>query len=290
MADSGYNQRGGSGGSWSGGGRQRRGGGGGGSQRPFPTEPPYTAFVGNLPPNSVQGDVDNIFRDLRVRSIRLVRDRETDKFKGYCYVEFEDPDGLREALAFNGAVYGDCQLRIDIAEGRRDDRGGGGRGRGGGRGGGFEDHRGGGRPGSGEYSGGRGESFPRGGGGGRYREDGGHPADNDRGGAYGGGAYNDGGRGFDGRRGYGPRGGGGGGRGSYGGGGGGPPPEEFREPDPEDAARRPKLNLKPRSVADPVNQLAEGIQRAKLFGDAKPREEAAEEEKRKLSTTSSGEA
>ena len=64
--------------------RNRRGGGGGGydrdqgyggnrggagnysNEKPFPTEPPYTVFVGNLPMETVQGDVDHIFSELPV--------------------------------------------------------------------------------------------------------------------------------------------------------------------------------------------------------------------------------
>lgn len=61
--DDGYGDGRGSGGSSS---------GGGGSRRPFPTEPPYTAFVGNLPYRLVQGDVHNIFEDLKVRPLALI--------------------------------------------------------------------------------------------------------------------------------------------------------------------------------------------------------------------------
>jgi len=274
------------------------GGGGRRQPKPFPEEGPYTAYVGNLPNGMVQGDIEFMFQGTQIRNVRLVRDRETDKFKGFCYVEFEDAESLREALGFDGAKLEDNFIRVDIAEGKRGDRDGRGGGRGG-RGGGFRDR------------GGR-----DGGGGGR---DGGYNNEyrNNR---YDDGGYRGGGRdrggyenrsGYDNRRGgYNRERGGGGGygrndndgygqQGGYRGGGGGGrdhhpnfgmrrdrrdsdrrqpyTQEEFKEPSAEEAAARPRLKLLPRTVKDPVNAVADSLQQAKIFGGAKPREDRESE-------------
>ncbi|XP_002155675.1 eukaryotic translation initiation factor 4H isoform X1 [Hydra vulgaris] len=211
----------------------RRGGGGGGDtsgRHDVPNEPPFVAYVGNLPYQCVQGDIDAIFNDLKVKSVRLVRDRETDKFKGFCYVEFEDQKSLLSAIEFDGAEFADRNLRVNVAP-ARDKKEGGGRGRGRGRGG---------------HEGGRG-----------------------------GGSHDDG---FRSNRGHSDR--GGGDRWNRGGGGGShrqerrqPHLEEFKEPNPEELSRRPKLNLLPRSTKEPVLEVADKVQQLNIFGGAKPRDE-----------------
>lgn len=48
------------------------------------------------------------------------------RFKGFCYVEFENLSDLEQALALNGYVVIDNNaIKIDVADGKRNDRGGG---------------------------------------------------------------------------------------------------------------------------------------------------------------------
>lgn len=90
----------------------------GGSRKPFPTEPPFTAYVGNLPNGIVQGDINRIFTDLRIKNIRLVMDKDTDRFKGFCYVEFDTLQDLEKAIDLNGLIeVENKQVKIDVADG-----------------------------------------------------------------------------------------------------------------------------------------------------------------------------
>ncbi|XP_060533026.1 eukaryotic translation initiation factor 4H [Cylas formicarius] len=254
------------------GGGARRGG-----RKPLPTEPPFTAYVGNLPSGVVQGDVNSMFNSLNIKNIRLVMDKETDKFKGFCYVEFDSLVDLEQALALNGEIEVEGYVvKIDVAEGKRNDRGGGfDRGRGGGRGrsGGF---RGGDRPqhfNDGEFDR-RGVNSGTGPGRSGGFQDGGGM----RGGHRGNYGYFSGEEGNNWNKGAGPgpaRGG------SFGGGGAGGGPRQRQDrkgfddtPNPApDTSGRPRLKLLPRTVKDPVNALAESTRNVAIFGGAKPREE-----------------
>lgn len=94
-------------------------------KKPFPTEPPFIAFVGNLPQGVVQGDVIQIFSKQTVKNVRLVKDKETDQFKGFCYVEFETIQDLEDAVNLDGRIVLDNNpqpLRIDVAEQKKNDR------------------------------------------------------------------------------------------------------------------------------------------------------------------------
>ncbi|VVD02154.1 eukaryotic translation initiation factor 4H isoform X2 [Leptidea sinapis] len=235
-----------------GGGRRTAGG------RMLPTEPPYKAYVGNLPSGVIQGDINRIFPDLNIKNVRLVMDRETDKFKGFCYVEFELLEDLIKAIERNGVVNVDGNfIKIDVAEEKRNDRGGGfdrGR-RDGGRDGrgGFRRDGGGGGGGRDRERGPGGPGGPGGAGGERWSERGSRGSSEEPRGP---GEWNRMGRSANAPPSR-------------------PPRRNFDDMPPSrpDTTGRPKLVLEPRTVKEPVNALASTSQASSIFGGARPREE-----------------
>ncbi|XP_060806526.1 eukaryotic translation initiation factor 4H isoform X2 [Amyelois transitella] len=278
-----------------GGGRRAVGG------RPLPTEPPYKAYVGNLPGGIIQGDINRIFPDLAIKNVRLVMDKETDKFKGFCYVEFEYLDDLVKAIEMNGAINVEGNIiKIDVAEEKRSGGGGGfDRGRRDGR-----DGRDGGREGRGggfrREAGGRGmyDHFDGNDRRGPRHQGGGFTHDRERGGGGAGGAGGAGGERWEREAareaGRGSRGASEEPRAEWGAprrpgpgapparappAGQGPPRRNYDDMPPSrpDTTGRPKLVLQPRTVKEPVNSLASTSQTSSIFGGARPREERLKE-------------
>lgn len=81
----------------------------------IPRQPPYTAYVGNLPFDSENDDVINMFRKDTVKDVRLLTDKETGRFKGFGYVEFFTPEALLEALKLNEKQVRGRPIKVDVA-------------------------------------------------------------------------------------------------------------------------------------------------------------------------------
>jgi RNA recognition motif-containing protein len=86
---------------------------------PLPTQPPYTAHLGNMSFDATQGDVADFFQDCDVSSVRIVEDKMDRKPKGFGYVEFNTVDGLKKALTLNGTNMGGRMIRISVADPRK---------------------------------------------------------------------------------------------------------------------------------------------------------------------------
>jgi len=278
-------------------GRGDGGGGRGGPARdpvPVPDRPPFIVYVGGLNFQTTSATLREYFDAGGCKSIEAaaVATDETGRSKGFGHVQFRDRADILLALTAHETECEGRRIKVYVESkkthvgggggyrersGSRDGgrMGGGDRGRGGGRGG-YDGGRGG-------YDGGRGGGG--GGGGDRYRQAGG----GEEGGDWSRGARREGGGAG---RGGGGRGGGGGG-----GGRGGERPKD-NQPGAEGAAAeqgsegadgssapagpkvRPVLQLAPRTK--PVDEVGAPIAAAaSIFGEAKPRDEAAIEEARR---------
>ncbi|KAJ3380676.1 hypothetical protein HDU84_005652 [Entophlyctis sp. JEL0112] len=79
----------------------------------FPTNPPYSAFLGNLSYDISEGDIENLFRDLKIKSLRLMRDIDNN-IKGFGYCDFVDLDSLKGAVALHGETVKGRMIKIDL--------------------------------------------------------------------------------------------------------------------------------------------------------------------------------
>lgn len=122
-------------------------------------------YVGNLSFQATEDDVRNMFEAHgTVESVAMINDRDTGRFRGFCFVEMPDAEALSAIAALDGQDHDGRTLRVNEARPREERGGGGNRGGGGYRGGGG--NRGGGNRGGNSGGGNRG-----GGSGGNRRDD-----------------------------------------------------------------------------------------------------------------------
>jgi RNA recognition motif-containing protein len=103
-------------------------------------------YVGNLAYTATEDDLRSLFGQAgAVKSVTLIKDRDTGRSKGFAFVEMDTQAEAQQAISLlNGSSFQDRALTVNLARPRED--------RGGGR---FDKGRGGGRPGGRSSGGGR---------------------------------------------------------------------------------------------------------------------------------------
>nr|XP_019530018.2 eukaryotic translation initiation factor 4B-like isoform X1 [Aedes albopictus] len=82
-----------------------------------PHNPPYQAYISNLPYDLTDGDVYDFFADMEIASLRLPTrdDGEPGRLRGYGYVEFVKRQDLIDALSITEPVIHGRRIRIDLS-------------------------------------------------------------------------------------------------------------------------------------------------------------------------------
>src|SRR5258706_4585389 len=104
----------------------------------------YKLYVGNLSYTTSETDLQTLFAEAgTVKSVALIKDRDSGRSKGFAFVEMENQKDMQNAISmFNGKDFQDRALAVSAAR-PRDERiggfgGGGGEGGKSRRGGGFK--------------------------------------------------------------------------------------------------------------------------------------------------------
>lgn len=96
----------------------------------------YKLYVGNLSYTTSETDLQTLFAEAgAVKSVALIKDRDSGRSKGFAFIEMENQKDMQNAITmFNGKEFQDRALSVSAAR-PREERSGGGFGGGGGYGG-----------------------------------------------------------------------------------------------------------------------------------------------------------
>lgn len=76
-------------------------------------------FVGNLPWATTDSDLQELFGQFgEVKRAKIVLDRETNRSRGFGFVDMEEADAQKAIDALNGQVYGSRPLTVNLAQSR----------------------------------------------------------------------------------------------------------------------------------------------------------------------------
>jgi RNA recognition motif-containing protein len=84
-------------------------------------------FVGNLNFDTSEEQVNDLLGQYgKIESVAMITDRDSGRFRGFCFVEMEDSAANAAINALNDTMFDGRNLRVNEALPREDNRGGGG--------------------------------------------------------------------------------------------------------------------------------------------------------------------
>ena len=88
----------------------------------------YKLYVGNLSYTTTETDLQTLFAQAgAVKSVALIKDRDSGRSKGFAFVEMETQQDMQNAISmFNGKDLQGRDLSVSIARPREERSGGGG--------------------------------------------------------------------------------------------------------------------------------------------------------------------
>ncbi|CAD0200305.1 unnamed protein product [Chrysodeixis includens] len=79
----------------------------------IPRRPPFTAHISNLPYDVDESAITELFTGLKITNLRIPR--EGDRLKGYGCVDFEDREGLINAMNIPDLTISGRRIRIEVS-------------------------------------------------------------------------------------------------------------------------------------------------------------------------------
>ena len=79
-----------------------------------------TLYIGNLAYTAEEQDLDIAFESFgEIEDIKLMRDRETGRSRGFAFITFENEDEAEAAMAMDGKEVAGRQIRVNHAKERQ---------------------------------------------------------------------------------------------------------------------------------------------------------------------------
>lgn len=81
-------------------------------------------YVGNISYQTTEAELNELFSEFgEVTSVRVIKDRETGRSKGFSFIEMTDKSAADEAIAeLNGTTFGGRQIVVNEAQPRQNRR------------------------------------------------------------------------------------------------------------------------------------------------------------------------